>query len=294
MPNPLLTRRTVLLASAAVAMAGCAGNDRRVGGDPKAIRYDRPGIAPGVGFWYTAVAGEDLLAIADRAHVPVGDIVATNNLRALTVAPGQRLWIPGVTGFAGATPATNSPGRSGPSEAPIQEVSGDGYVLVPRAAWTDEPVSRNNNPMGTVLRITLHHTGEHLGLRGLADVEVIRRIEHYHRSPPPNGRGWAAIGYHFLVGKDGKVYEGRPARYQGAHVSGANENNLGISVIGDFSHAKPSARQLAALSAFLADKRAQYKVAKNRVHGHRDLGRSECPGDALYGWLKGQGYSKQA
>ena len=233
------------------------------------------------------VAGENVVDIARRAQVPIGDITATNNLHSLKVSVGQRLWIPGVPSFPGRTPTpTATPTTEPQGAAPAHEIPGNGYVLVPRAAWTKEPVGRNNNAMGKVLRLTVHHSGEHIGLKGLPDIEIISRIEHYHRTPAPNGRGWAAIGYHFLVGKDGRIYEGRPAQFQGAHVSGANENNLGISVIGDFNHARPSPRQLAALSAFL--------TSKNRVFGHRDLGRSECPGDALYGWLKGQGFTKNA
>ena len=157
-----------------------------------------------------------------------------------------------------------------------------GYEVVSRSSWTDAPVKRNHVLMGTVTRITVHHTGEHAGLVGLPDVEVVARIEKYHR----NEKNWAAIGYHFLIGKDGKVYEGRPARYQGAHTSTQNENNLGISVIGDFMRKQPNARQLATLRALLDDKRRQYGVSRSRIYGHRDLHASQCPGDALYAWLK--------
>jgi LysM repeat protein len=296
MSHTQLSRRALLAAgaaSAAVLVTGC-GQDRRVTGDPRAPKWERPGVTPGVGTWYTVVAGDELQALCQRFAVPVGDVVAVNSLRSLTVQPGQRLWLPGVGDSVAATAKPSGPAPHTQPAAPVQEVPGQGYVLVPRAAWTDEPVARNNNPMGKVQRITIHHTGEHIGLKGLPDIEVIRRIERYHRNPAPNGRGWAAIGYHYLVGKDGRVYEGRPAKYQGAHVSGANENNLGISVIGDFSHSKPSPRQLAALTAFINDQRAHYKVPAKRVFGHRDVGRSECPGDALYAWLGSQGYTKQA
>ncbi len=161
-------------------------------------------------------------------------------------------------------------------------VGGKGYELVRRSAWTDAPVKSNNVAMGTVTRITVHHTGEHEGLIGLPDIEVVSRIEKYHR----NEKKWAAIGYHFLVGKDGRIYEGRPVKYQGAHTSTANENNIGISVIGDFMHQLPNAKQLVALRAFLDDQRRRYGVSKARIYGHRDLHASLCPGNALYAWLK--------
>jgi hypothetical protein len=59
-----------------------------------------------------------------------------------------------------------------------------------------------------------------------------------------------------------------------------------VSVIGDFMHRLPNDRQLAALKAFLDDKRSMYGVSKGRIYGHRDLHASLCPGNALYGWVK--------
>ena len=176
-------------------------------------------------------------------------------------------------------------GGNNKPEAPIKPpatVQGNGYTIVKRGAWTDLPIKGNNNPMGTVTRITIHHTGEHGNWADLPDTEIVQRIEKYHR----NEKEWAAIGYHYLVGKDARIYEGRPAKYQGAHVSTQNENNLGISVIGDFTDRLPSDRQLSALKSFLDDQRRQYGVGKGRVYGHRDLHASLCPGQMLYGWVK--------
>ncbi len=170
-------------------------------------------------------------------------------------------------------------------DAPIQAPTiqaGNGYTLVKRSAWTEQAIKGNNNPMGTVTRITIHHTGEHGNWAELPDTEIVQRIEKYHT----NEKKWAAIGYHYLVGKDGRIYEGRPVSYQGAHVSTQNENNLGISVIGDFTDHLPSERQLSALRSFVDDQRRLYGVSKPRVYGHRDLHASLCPGEALYGWVK--------
>ena len=176
-----------------------------------------------------------------------------------------------------------SPAPTPPPAMPAQPapLAGNGYVLVPRSAWTSQPIKGNNNPMGSVTRLTVHHTGEHGSWSDLPDTEIIQRIEAYHR----NEKNWAAIGYHYLVGKDGRIYEGRPVMYQGAHVSTQNENNLGISVIGDFMNHLPSERQLASLSTFLNDQRRKYGVGLGRVYGHRDLHASLCPGNALYAWV---------
>ena len=43
-------------------------------------------------------------------------------------------------------------------------------------------------------------------------------------------RKWADIGYHFLVGENGKVYEGRGWHREAAHSTGWNNEAYGISV----------------------------------------------------------------
>ncbi|MBN1774435.1 MAG: N-acetylmuramoyl-L-alanine amidase, partial [Deltaproteobacteria bacterium] len=58
----------------------------------------------------------------------------------------------------------------------------------------------------------------------------VRSIQHYHMDT----KGWCDIGYHFLVGTDGSIYEGRPLQMVGAHVGGHNTGNIGVSFIGCF------------------------------------------------------------
>jgi N-acetylmuramoyl-L-alanine amidase len=179
-----------------------------------------------------------------------------------------------------ALPVRAAPPPAAPRLAPA---GGSGWRLVPRAAWGAQPLKGNHDPMGAITRITLHHTDEHAGMRGRTDEEVVRAIQAYHR----DSLGWADIGYHYLVGRDGRVYEGRALTAQGAHSGGANnKNNLGISVIGNFSCGLPPTTQLHALAGFLADRRAAYRVPACALLGHRDLGSTECPGSSLYAWLQ--------
>jgi len=53
--------------------------------------------------------------------------------------------------------------------------------------------------------------------------------------------GWDDIGYNFLVGGDGNVYEGRGWDNQGAHVKGQNRASYGGAFIGDFTNELPTA-----------------------------------------------------
>lgn len=87
--------------------------------------------------------------------------------------------------------------------------------------------------------------------------------------------GWAGIGYHFYVRKDGSVYRGRPENWIGAHTTGHNEK-IGICAEGNFEkETMPDIQQKAIveLLAYLFDKYGEMKV-----YGHRDFAATACPG----------------
>lgn len=112
-----------------------------------------------------------------------------------------------------------------------------------------------------------------------------RSIQAYHMI----NRGWSDIGYNYLIGsRDGKIYEGRGWSQVGAHCAGHNTATIGVCVIGrddpdrqDVSDAaRESLRQLHAVAQRL-------KGRPLPVLGHRDRGRTECPGDELYAYING-------
>ena len=55
-----------------------------------------------------------------------------------------------------------------------------------------------------VQKIVVHHTAEN-NLRDLTDEELIRSTYYYHAV----NRGWGDIGYNYIVGQRGAIYEGR-------------------------------------------------------------------------------------
>ena len=46
------------------------------------------------------------------------------------------------------------------------------------------------------------------------------------------GFGWDGIGYHKLICRSGKIENGRPEYWIGAHVKGQNEISLGFVLLG--------------------------------------------------------------
>jgi hypothetical protein len=55
-------------------------------------------------------------------------------------------------------------------------------------------------------------------------IRRVKAIQDYHQFD----LGWVDIGYHFLVGENGKVYEGRGWNRQSAHSPGWNNDAYGI------------------------------------------------------------------
>lgn len=159
----------------------------------------------------------------------------------------------------------------------------EGYEVVPRAAWGAAPLRDNHDPMAGVRRITVHHTAELPAMSTRTDTELVKGVQRFHQ----DDRGWADIGYHYLIGRDGRVYQGRELQIQGAHAGGGhNVENLGVSVIGDFSDGLPADAMLATLERFLRNQMRIHKVAHDQLFGHREFKPTACPGDVLFGWLK--------
>lgn len=58
-------------------------------------------------------------------------------------------------------------------------------------------------------------------------IERVQAIQHLHQV----GNKWDDIGYHFLVGENGKVYEGRGWNRQAAHSPGWNSDSYGNAIV---------------------------------------------------------------
>ena len=93
-------------------------------------------------------------------------------------------------------------------------------------------------------------------------------------------RGFADIGYHFVIYADGSLHNGRPINKAGAHCTGHNANSIGICYVGglDKSGKAKDTRteaQKAALSSLLKRLKSLYPLAT--IHGHREFANKDCP-----------------
>lgn len=156
----------------------------------------------------------------------------------------------------------------------------DALNVIPRSRWTRTgPVGSRVNSMGTIGRLTIHHEGwktvHFSDARTTADrIELVRSI-HVDR------RGWGDLGYHFVIDRAGRVWEGRDIRFQGAHVKDNNEHNIGVMVLGNFDKQRPSDAQLRSLVRTVHTLAQRYRVPTHRVQTHQEINPTACPGRML-------------
>ncbi len=98
------------------------------------------------------------------------------------------------------------------------------------------------------------------------------QVDSWHKE-----NGWAGIGYHFFIRKNGEIYRGRPIDKMGAHVEGKNNRSIGVCVEGDYDiEPKMPERQKQALKELLSFLKGKYPSAQ--LVGHGEIGASDCPG----------------
>ena len=122
--------------------------------------------------------------------------------------------------------------------------------------------------------IVVHHAGmtrnEDMTLRAIHDLHL--------------GNGWAGIGYHFIVHKDGTIDKARPIERIGAHAYAHNRYTVGICMTGNFDIGVPTPAQVFSTEMLVAALCYHYDIIPSRqtIFGHRDLCDTACPGYNFY------------
>ncbi|MDQ3931845.1 MAG: N-acetylmuramoyl-L-alanine amidase [Actinomycetota bacterium] len=188
---------------------------------------------------------------------------------------------------------------------PAAEAAASRPRIVSRRQWGADERLRSGPPdyaSGVDYGI-IHHTASPNGYACSQAPAVLRGIYHFHTQT----RGWSDIGYNLLVDRCGVVYEGRAGGVDrpviGAHAAGFNTRSFGIAVIGELTGSVPTAAYEAAVKTIAwkfdihdidpddkitVTSRGSSKYAEGSrayiwtLSGHRDVGHTECPGDALY------------
>lgn len=163
-----------------------------------------------------------------------------------------------------------------------------GLGIVARESWGAR-ATRCTTGDSRKTRFAIHHT-----VTSSSDpARQVRGIQRYHMDT----RGWCDVGYHFLIGSNGTIYEGRPLHLLGAHVGGHNTGNIGISFVGCYhtsgcgglGSTTPTDVSVRNAGRLIGTLRRLYgiSVSTSTIKGHRDhSGQStSCPGNNLHSRL---------
>lgn len=201
------------------------------------------------------------------------------------------------------------------TSAPPAEARTIQPAIISRAQWGANPAYLNLPCPGIAPELKMafvHHTDTTNSYTKSQSAGIVRGIYAYHT----NSRGYCDIGYNFLIDKYGQIFEGRSGGITnnviGAHTGGYNYGSFGISLMGQYSAARPSSAMMSALVKLLAwrldvahvpptgivsmtagpgnDHTPAGTVVKlNRISGHRDVSYTNCPGNYVYAdmtWIR--------
>lgn len=180
-------------------------------------------------------------------------------------------------------------------ETMIWEKTIEVFPIISREAWGALDPLPHRETMDNFQHLTLHHSSN-----TASGVGEIRRIQRVHMSKFPynifGGKDFYDIGYHFLVDKEGRLFEGRrlesaPGAPFGPYTKGEHvgSNNtvagLGFCTMGDFESTEGNERlsdiQQIRIERILAALCIRYRIAPEQISYHRELSvgkPSLCPG----------------
>jgi hypothetical protein len=127
--------------------------------------------------------------------------------------------------------------------------------------------------LSDIAMLVIHHSA--VPAKILPETIARYHVEHWD---------WAGIGYHYLVGDDGTIFQGNKLESISSHATSANPISVGICFLGNFSKQVPTQKQLASGAQLMAWLMTELNLGPEAVKGHQELMDTACPGNQ---WLKG-------
>jgi peptidoglycan hydrolase-like amidase len=138
--------------------------------------------------------------------------------------------------------------------------------------------------------LVVHHTALTVNGDGRSEKDRVRDLYTYHTK----SLGWGDVGYNFIIGESGRIYEGRAGgdSVVAGHAYCHNIGSIGIALLGDFEKEQPTQAQLKSAQILLKDLAQKYNInvrGRTQFHGkalptivgHNDLNSTACPGHYL-------------
>jgi hypothetical protein len=123
--------------------------------------------------------------------------------------------------------------------------------------------------------VAIHHSASLL-----ASNETMRSIQDLHM----DRNGWADVGYHYAIDRNGILYEGRDIHVRGVNVAKHNTGTIGVVVMGNFEEENPLDIQLTVLQTLVNWLAQTYPLTHLAGHGEFNP-ESQCPGKNMIIYL---------
>ncbi len=147
--------------------------------------------------------------------------------------------------------------------------------VVSRSSWGAAPTKAVTQlPKAKVTKLVIHHSASN-------NTTVTNSTETAHQKALQTdmmNRGYQDMGYHFGIGKNGTILEGRITSLQGEHVSSHNNYTLGIMLHGNYDTRTFTTAQMNSICNLLAWLCYDYGLTTSAITYHQALGNTACPG----------------
>ncbi|XP_044753192.1 peptidoglycan-recognition protein LE-like [Coccinella septempunctata] len=155
--------------------------------------------------------------------------------------------------------------------------------ITERRSWLAQPPLERNPMKEPAKHVIICHSATE-GANTIAEnILLVRLIQSFHM----DSRKWSDIGYNFLIGDDGSVFEGRGWNLVGAHTRQYNSVSLGICFIGTFSRHKPSQNAMTNAKKLIEHGVSIGAISQDySLLGHCQCIGTESPGEALFMEIK--------
>jgi peptidoglycan recognition protein len=104
-------------------------------------------------------------------------------------------------------------------------------TIISRSGWGARAPTSSSALSTPVPYVVIHHGASAACSSQSSCISMVQSYQNQHMDV----NGWSDIGYNFIVGGDGNVYEGRGWTKQGAHAPGYNAQSIGICFVGTFT-----------------------------------------------------------
>ena len=135
-----------------------------------------------------------------------------------------------------------------------------------------------------ITHVTLHHTGDSRPLLHADSAAFrLRGIQRWGATD----RNWWDVPYHFLLGLEGDIYEGRDYRFMGeTNTTYDPSGHFLISVVGNYGVQEPTKAQLDAIADMMAWALDEFDLPLEKIGGHYNYADTGCPGTHLRKYLE--------